>query len=78
MAGDKNPYVEAAPMPAPTLYDWFAGASVGYLFENEEEMYPGHFGRELHSQLGRWDQSIFLEVGYSQWDDSSHYYYDDS
>ena len=78
MAGDKTPYVEPipmAPIAPPSLYQWFAGASGGYLVENEEDMYTVHFGRELSSQMPDWNSSIFLEVGYTEWDDYDNYDY---
>ena len=70
MAGDKNPVFDKNPVipPAPSLYSWFAGATVGYLIENEEEMYTGHIGVDLPNQLGGWDQAIYLEIGYFELD----------
>lgn len=59
---DKNPVMPPMP-PAPSLYSWFAGATAGYLFENEEEMYTLHLGMDLSNQLAGWDQALYLEVG---------------
>jgi hypothetical protein len=66
---DKNPIMP----PAPNLYSWFAGASVGYLTNADEEMYSGHLGVDLPNQLGGWDQAIYLEVGYINPDDSRNF-----
>lgn len=66
---DKSP---VAP-PAPTLYSWFAGGTVGYLTENEEEMYTLHLGKEMSYQLGGWSPSVYLEVGYFEIGDCADY-----
>ena len=70
VAGEKAPIFDKNPVipPAPSLYSWFAGGTVGYLIENEEEMYTVHLGVDLPSQLGSWDQAIYLEVGYTEID----------
>ena len=60
---DKSPMV---PPPAPSLLQWFAGGSVGYLLDNEEEMYHLHVGRELANDIGCWSPSVYLEVGYTE------------
>jgi opacity protein-like surface antigen len=67
-----EPYYDKSPMmppPAPSLYQWFAGATVGYLIDNEEEMYTAHFGVDLPNQLAGWDQAVYLEIGYFEMDD---------
>ncbi len=70
LAGEKAPISEKSPIipPAPSLYQWFAGATAGYLLENDEEMYTAHIGVDLPNQLGGWDQAIYLEVGYTELD----------
>lgn len=68
---DKSPVIP----PAPSLYSWFAGATVGYLSDSEEEMYGIHLGVDLPNQLGGWDQSIYLEVGYINPDDDGDFDY---
>ena len=50
----------------PSLYQWFAGASAGYLIENEEDMYHAHIGVDLPHQRGGWNQAVFLEIGYTE------------
>ncbi|MDE0827455.1 MAG: hypothetical protein OSA48_11710 [Akkermansiaceae bacterium] len=66
LAGEKTPISEKSPIipPAPSPYQWFAGATAGYLLENDEEMYTAHIGVDLSNQLRGWDQAIYLEVGY--------------
>ena len=58
------------PAPAPTLWQWFAGGSVGYLTDFETEMYTLHAGVDLPNQLGGWDQAVYLEVGYATLDET--------
>lgn len=70
LAGEKAPISEKSPIipPAPSLYQWFAGATAGYLLENDEEMYTAHIGVDLPNQLRGWDQAIYLEVGYIEFE----------
>ena len=70
LAGEKAPISEKSPIipPAPSLYQWFAGATAGYLLENDEEMYTAHIGVDLPNQLRGWDQAIYLEVGYTEFE----------
>ena len=70
VAGEKAPIFDKNPVipPAPSLYSWFAGGTVGYLIENEEEMYTAHIGVDLPNQLRGWDQAIYLEVGYIEFE----------
>ena len=60
----------AAPASEPCDFTWFAGASIGYLTELEEPMYNFHLGTDTCWNLGGWDVSFFLEVGYAEKDDS--------
>ncbi len=59
----------AGPSPsqpmAPSLYTWFAGASVGYLTELEEPMYNLHVGTDTGWDLGGWDVAFYAEIGYA-------------
>ena len=70
LAGEKTPISEKSPIipPAPSPYQWFAGATAGSLLENDEEMYTAHIGVDLSNQLRGWDQAIYLEVGYIEFD----------
>lgn len=52
-----------APAPAPALWTWFAGGSVGYLTDMDSEMYTLHVGTEYHVDDVS-SHAIFLEVGY--------------
>ena len=56
------------PAPAPSLWSWFAGGSVGYLNDFEEEFYSVHVGAEKFS--GETSHAIFLEVGYAEYDET--------
>lgn len=62
--------VVAEPQPQPSLLEWFAGASVGYLTEFEEPMYHLHVGQDTNLQLGGWDFAWFLEIGYAEKEES--------
>ncbi len=69
MAGEKSVIAPVMPPPPePSLWQWFAGGSVGYLVDAEEEMYTLHVGVDLPSQLAGWDQALYLEVGYADAD----------
>ncbi len=62
--------VPPPPAPDPCLFTWFAGGSVGYLTEFEEPMYTLHVGTDTCWNLGGWDVALFLEIGYTEKDDS--------
>ncbi|WP_193213696.1 outer membrane beta-barrel protein [Luteolibacter marinus] len=57
------------PAPEPALWNWFAGASAGYLVDYEEDMYHLHLGIDLPSRC-EWQHSVFLECGWTSADDS--------
>lgn len=52
--------------PAPCLLSWFAGGSVGYLTELEEEMYHIMFGIDPCLKVGGWDVTFHAEIGYTR------------
>jgi len=54
-----------APAPEPSLWQWFAGGSVGYLVDAEEAMYHLHLGVDF-PRSGSLTHSLFLEVGYTE------------
>jgi hypothetical protein len=56
------------PAPAPSLWSWFAGGSVGYLTDAEEEFYSVHLGAEKH--VGETSHALYLEVGYFEFSES--------
>lgn len=58
----------APPPPAPSLWQWFAGGSVGYLLDAEEEIYHAHVGIEKTG--GSLTHAFFLELGYAEGLDS--------
>ena len=58
------------PPPEPTLWQWFAGGSVGYLTDAEEVMFHGHIGVDTPYNWGGWRSAIFLEIGYAEKDES--------
>lgn len=66
-------YTAPDPVPSPGLWTWFAGGSVGYLSDLEEEMYTLHIGAEYKNSSARGSHSIYLEVGFAQ-DDASYSY----
>jgi opacity protein-like surface antigen len=55
--------------PAPCLFTWFAGGSVGYLTEFEEAMYNLHIGTDTCWNVGGWNVALFAEVGYTEKDE---------
>jgi hypothetical protein len=64
--------VAPAPMtsaPESGMWNWFAGASIGYLLDYETEMYHAHIGKEYHAPSGL-SHGFFLEVGYAEGLDS--------
>ncbi|MEK7949566.1 outer membrane protein [Luteolibacter soli] len=72
MAGTTSKEVIApSPAPEPSLWQWFAGGSVGYLFDTEEEMYHLHVGVDTPWNWGGWRPSIFLEAGYTENEESA-------
>jgi len=55
-----------APQPQPSLWSWFIGGSVGYLFDAEEVMYTGHIGVDTPWNVGGWNVALFAELGYTE------------
>jgi len=56
-----------SPPPAPCLWTWFAGGSVGYVTGDwDEEIYSLHVGAEYKCPTSNCSQAIFLEVGYTE------------
>ncbi len=66
-------YTTPAPAPSVGIWEWFAGGSVGYLTELEEEMYTLHLGAEYINPNSQGTHAIYLEVGYTQ-DDADFSY----
>ena len=67
---------EIIPPPPPTcLWSWFAGGSVGYVSGDwDEEIYTLHIGTERKCQGDRCSHAFFLEVGYTEKDESDSYH----
>jgi opacity protein-like surface antigen len=61
-AGDysTDPSPDAASMGESSLWSWFAGGSVGYLVDNEEEFYTLHLGMKI-AESGPIAHSLFAE-----------------
>ncbi len=71
MAGTTSKEViPSSPAPEPSLWQWFAGASAGYLFDYEEEMYHFHIGVDTPWDWGGWRSAFFLEAGYTENEES--------
>jgi opacity protein-like surface antigen len=71
MAGTTSKEViPSSPPPEPSLWQWFAGGSIGYLFDAEEEMYHLHVGVDTPWNWGGWRSSFFLEAGYTENEES--------
>lgn len=65
-AGSAKEVIPPPPPPEPAPeWNWFAGASAGYLMDFEEPMYHGHFGVEFQSQSA-WSHALFVEVGWTE------------
>jgi|GEM_PF-711514 len=54
----------------PAVWSWFAGASVGYLNDFEEEMYHLHAGVDTPWSVAGWNVALFGEVGYTEKEES--------
>ena len=66
----KEPIPEPLPPAEPSRFEWFIGATVGYLDDYDTEFYSAHIGVDMPYQLGGWDTAVYLEVGYFEedWD----------
>ena len=58
------PIAVVEPAQTPNYYQWFAGATGGYLLDNECEFFSAHVGTDMPYQLWGWDTAAFLEIGY--------------
>lgn len=74
LAGPVTSPKEIIPPPAPCLWTWFVGGSGGYVDGDwNEEMYTLHFGAEIQCP-GQCSHAFFLEVGYTEKDETFSYY----
>jgi len=58
--------IAPAPAPEPSIWQWFAGASAGYLVDNEEAFYSAHVGVDTPWTVATANVAFFLEVGYTK------------
>lgn len=58
-----------APEPSP-IWNWFIGGSAGYLSHFDEPLYAAQLGVDTPYRIGSWDTSLYLEVAYTEKDDS--------
>ncbi len=65
------PTTQYIPEEAPNPGGWFAGASVGYLDEFDEEMYHVHLGAATPTTFSGWNLAWFIEAGWTESDDRS-------
>jgi len=62
------------PPPAPCLWTWFAGGSVGHVTGDwDEEIYTLHLGTEYKCPTSNSSHAFFLEVGYTEKEESYGY-----
>ena len=58
--------IAPAPAPEPSIWQWFAGASAGYLVDNDEAFYTAHVGVDTPWTVGGATVSLFLEGLYTK------------
>ncbi len=66
LAGTEAKQVIIPSEPAAEPWSWFAGGSVGYLNDFDEEMYHLHAGADTSWSVAGWDVALFGEVGYTE------------
>ncbi|MEI6176349.1 MAG: hypothetical protein WCS43_05615 [Verrucomicrobiota bacterium] len=66
-----TPSTIMTPAPSAELWQWFAGGSVGYLTQLDEEMYSLQAGAEYQTPGTSGNHAFYLQVGYAQ-DDNSY------
>ena len=54
------------PPPVQDTWSWFAGATGGYLFEAEEDIYTLQLGAKSPWSVAGWSVSLFAEVGWTE------------
>jgi len=67
----RNEVAPAPQMSEPAVWNWFAGASAGYLNDFEEDMFHVHVGMDTPWQVAGWNVALFAEVGWTETDASS-------
>ena len=56
----------APPSQSQDLWAWFAGATGGYLFDFDEDMYTLQIGAKSPWSFSNWNVSLFGEVGWTE------------
>lgn len=59
----------APPMTQSPMWEWFVGASGGYLLDLEEGMYHAHVGVNTPMGWSGWSTALYLEVGFVETED---------
>ncbi|NWK55749.1 outer membrane beta-barrel protein [Verrucomicrobiaceae bacterium N1E253] len=67
---------KAPPVPVaePCLWSWFAGGSGGYVDDIDNDMWTLHIGKEYKCPGSNCSHAIFLEVGWTSWDEGDSVY----
>lgn len=71
IAGTTSSKSVIEPTPPADIWTWFAGGSVGYLFDYEEPIYSLHAGVDTPWQVAGWNVALFAEIAYTEPDDST-------
>jgi opacity protein-like surface antigen len=61
------------PIPEPCLWTWFAGGSGGYVDNIDNDMWTLHVGAEYKCPGSESSHAVFLEVGWTDWNDDASY-----
>lgn len=77
-AGETYSAKAPAPAPEPCLWTWFAGGSGGYVDDIDNDMWTLHLGKEYKCPGSDASHAIFLEVGWTGWDEDDSFHNDDS
>ena len=75
---DYSAKAPAPPAPAPCLWTWFAGGSGGYVDDIDNEMWTLHIGKEYKCPGSNCSHAIFLEVGWTGWDEGDSFHDDNT
>ncbi len=73
VANAGTPSTITAAAPGAGLWEWFAGASIGYLSQLDQPMYGLQVGAEFKSAGAQASHAVYLEIGFTQ-DDANYAY----
>lgn len=76
-AGEEYSAKAPAPAPEPCLWTWFAGGSGGYVDDIDNDMWTLHIGKEYKCPGSNGSHAIFLEVGWTGWDEGDTFNFTD-